>query len=154
MLKIFYFLFWIGSFFTMVSCKELLPMEVINSQYHGYILPKNVVEVEEFRGKSYAEIELTLKDVEKTEKILSAYIKANNASIAKKLKSYKRQYIGLSSQGKKIVYINFFIPTDKNYLEEWDKELLITLDGGDNFFNIKVNIDDKFCFDFYINGDS
>ena len=128
--------------------------EIIRERFHGYILSKKNIQIEECRDIYYKKANLDDSDIDKAEMILQQYIKKNNTKIYKKLSRYKRQYIGIYSQGKKIVYINFFIPLDDGDKDKWREELYITLDGGDNFFSIKVNIDDKFCFDFEINGES
>ena len=48
--------------------------------------------------------------IEKAERILQQYIKKNNTQIYKKINKYKRQYVGIQSQGKKIAYIIFIYP--------------------------------------------
>ena len=67
------------------------------------------------------------------------------------LKDYGRQYMTVvSDKGDKIVYVNCFCdPTHFNYR---DKELVQVDDGGNCFFNFKVDLKTKKIFDFMENG--
>lgn len=51
----------------------------------------------------------------------------------KNLTKYKRQYIGITKNGKKIMHVNFFCETDG---DEWKKERIFVMDGGDCYFEL------------------
>jgi hypothetical protein len=66
------------------------------------------------------------------------------------LKRYKRQYIAIiNDKGEKEVWINCFCHTwDTN----WRKELILVDDGGNCYFNLKINLTTKKYYDFSVNG--
>ena len=66
------------------------------------------------------------------------------------LEDYKRQYVPIiNEQGEKEVSINCFCSA----LDvDWRKEQVIVLDGGDCFFNLKVNLTQMKYYDLHING--
>jgi hypothetical protein len=66
------------------------------------------------------------------------------------LSRYRRQYIAkINSQGEKEVWIKFFCG---NLVSDWRKRLVIVEDGGNCYFQIKVNITAKRCYEFMVNG--
>jgi hypothetical protein len=63
---------------------------------------------------------------------------------------YKRQYVAvLNSQGEKEVWINGFCNTWGN---RWKNEVLHVNDGGNCYFNLKINLTTKICFELAVNG--
>jgi hypothetical protein len=86
---------------------------------------------------------------EMTEKYPSAQFKLAEFKI--ELKNYGRQYMTVvSDNGDKIVYVNCFCnPAHFNYR---DKELVHVDDGGNCFFNFKVDLRTKKIFEFMENG--
>jgi len=69
-------------------------------------------------------------------------------------KKYRRQYFAYTdSNGQKIIYINCFC-NDHNFRDHpnWKKYEVIVDDGGNCYFELKVNIDHKKYFDFFVNG--
>tara|TARA_B100000949_G_C14048314_1_gene352486 strand:- start:63 stop:614 length:552 start_codon:yes stop_codon:yes gene_type:complete len=66
------------------------------------------------------------------------------------LKKYKRQYISVvNSYGQKEVWINCFcIPA----IEYWKESIVNIDDGGNCFFNLKVNLSKGEFYDFNVNG--
>jgi hypothetical protein len=83
-----------------------------------------------------------------TDSILNGVIVKNNID----LKRYKRQYVAvINNKGEKEIWINFFCnDCDK----DWKKEIIIVKDGGDCFFNLKINLTTKKYYDFMINGEA
>ncbi|WP_303917913.1 hypothetical protein [Draconibacterium sediminis] len=68
------------------------------------------------------------------------------------LDRYKRQYMPIiNNQGEKIVWINFFCDS---FDIEWKKEIVFVKDGGNCYFQLKVNIDKDNYFDFWVNGNA
>ena len=63
---------------------------------------------------------------------------------------YKRQYIPtINAKGEKEVWINFFCNYDDR---DWKKEIILVMDGGNCYFQLKINLTTKKYFDFYVNG--
>ena len=57
------------------------------------------------------------------------------------LDEYFRQYIGVVAQKQRLVYINFFRRSDSD--ESWQTEPVIVCDGGDSYWGIVYNVDQK-----------
>lgn len=75
--------------------------------------------------------------------------------IHKKLKKYKRQYIGaMTENGDSIIWINFIWEKDKDSIKKCSDEILIILDGCSFYWNVKVNLTKEKLFDLSINGQS
>lgn len=69
----------------------------------------------------------------------------------KKLKNYKRQYLGYyDKNGNKVIWVNFI--WYKKLSDNWYEELQIVLDGCSYFWNVKVNLTTKKVFDLNVNG--
>ena len=67
---------------------------------------------------------------------------------------YFRQYVGyVDSKGNRIVFINAVC---KSYGQKSDlkKNWIFVLDGGSCFYQIKVNLTNKKCTDFSVNGEA
>ncbi|HMR01172.1 MAG TPA: hypothetical protein PKA32_02165 [Candidatus Gracilibacteria bacterium] len=100
----------------------------------------------------------TIQDVQKAEGIFSQCLAdsslkdENLADIQKKIGSYKRQYVGFVQDGHKMVWMNFFIDNEPLTFKDWKKRIIAVDDGGNSFFNVKVDIDAGECSDFMVNG--
>ena len=77
-------------------------------------------------------------------------IERNNFII--ELSKYKRQYIAVTNKkGEKEVWVNCFCDTwDKN----WKKGLIFVLDGGNCYFNLKINLTTGKYYEFMVNGNA
>lgn len=63
---------------------------------------------------------------------------------------YKRQYVPIvNEKGEKEVWVNCFC---HSFDDDWKKNILIVDDGGSCFFNFKINLVTKKCYEFYVNG--
>ena len=68
------------------------------------------------------------------------------------LKLYRRQYIAaLNKVGEKEVWINCFCDKDEAY---WKTETVEVLDGGNCFFNLKVNLKKGEYYELIVNGEA
>ncbi|MBU0897689.1 hypothetical protein KKC67_01190 [Patescibacteria group bacterium] len=69
-----------------------------------------------------------------------------------RIKNYRVQFFGyINQEGEKIIWANYFCDA---YEKNWQKNLIFVKDGGNCYFNIKVNLDTKEIFDFIVNGDA
>lgn len=67
-----------------------------------------------------------------------------------KLKGFKRQYIPIiNDEGQKIVLINFFC--DALEEEDWKTKIIQVEDGGNCYYNLKVNVTTKEYYELEIN---
>ena len=67
------------------------------------------------------------------------------------LENYKIQFFGGINEGERILWANYFCD-DANI--DWEKEIVSVDDGGNCFFNVKINLETREIFDFYINGEA
>jgi hypothetical protein len=98
-------------------------------------------------------------DLVKIEAILNLCINDYNKEQEKQLKNfnlalirYKRQYVAtINSKGEKEVWVNCFCNTwDKN----WRTNLIFVFDGGNCYFNLKINLTTGQYYELMVNGDA
>jgi len=130
--------------------------------FDGYIFPKEyvgIIPLDSVKEKYTPSKE----DILNAENILEEQLAFLNKKLInqgngcpivhKKLKKYKRQYIGLINEnGEKVVWINFIWAKKEGVLTKWDKEVIIVLDGCSYYWNVKVNLDKQKLFDLSVNG--
>ncbi|MBK0380736.1 hypothetical protein [Mucilaginibacter segetis] len=112
--------------------------------------------------------DLSAAEIAKIEKIIRVmvkeYNKANNKTdksqpvvlvhdAIKKPGNYYKQLIAVTDKkGEKLVWVNCFCtPHEKKY---WKKGVVMVLDGGPCFFNIKINLSTNTVLNFKVNGTS
>ena len=87
------------------------------------------------------------------ELLLSKPIANNNKTVAhyfpkETLSQYKFQYVPyLNEKGEHIVFVNAFCKEN----DTWKEKLVVTSDGSDCFWQVKINIDQQHIFDFRVN---
>lgn len=97
----------------------------------------------------------TVKDVEEAESKIEAMLKKEAPQLLQKLSTYKRQYVGLSFKGKKFMFVNFFCTIHHEKLApHWNEREVDVMDGGDCFFQLKYDVNQKEGFDLRINGEA
>ena len=109
---------------------------------------------------------LSEDDLIKVEKILHNFISDYNAEQNSKspeskritehflinLNRYKRQYFALlNAKGEKEIWINCFC---KDNSLDWKTEKVIVKDGGNCYFNLKVNLTTEAYYEVHINGNA
>ena len=105
--------------------------------------------------------DLNKKELIQIEKILQSAIEEHNKYFINdnegfkqwglELSRYKRQYVPVINQkGEKIIWINFFCQ-DSNSVN-WKIDIPIVADGGNCYFNLKINLTTKQYSDLRING--
>jgi len=68
------------------------------------------------------------------------------------LKNYKMQYVPIINEnGEKEVWINLFCTTEHT---NWKEEIVVFYDGGNCFFNLKINLNKNSYADFQVNGNA
>lgn len=93
-------------------------------------------------------------DVLALENELAAYLQDNpdrfygGTPVWERLDEYNRQYIGIILDGKEIIYANYFCDS----IQDWRKDFVFVMDGGDCFFQFKYDADSAEFFDLQVNG--
>ncbi|MFZ4402399.1 MAG: hypothetical protein ACOYO1_20400 [Bacteroidales bacterium] len=99
--------------------------------------------------------ELSINYIDSLEKNRNYEVIKKYGKILKyKHKNYYRQYAGyINTKGEKIIIINACCSEFKQHVN-LEKNWLLVMDGGSCFFKIKVNIQNKRCHDFSVNGEA
>ncbi len=123
--------------------------------------------------KSHKPTELTHDDLSKIERILIKCINDYNVEQEKQFKEmvnqhpkypfdkknfiidlsrYKRQYVAtMNPKGEKEVWINCFCNA---WNKDWKTNLIMVNDGGNCYFNLKVNLTTEQYYELMVNGDA
>lgn len=111
----------------------------------------NSINAKDIIGKR-VNFQLTENDFSQIESIILKEVYKHNKEFGTniKLKDYYRQYVAfINNEGEKVVWINLFC----NYFNtDWKKNVVFVLDGGECYFNLKINIEKGFAYDFEVNG--
>ncbi len=134
------------------------------------ILPFNIFDYRENFPKNSIKVELNENDIIKAEKLVYKCINEynikqevvfnklhlKNPQVKREyfvidLRKYKQQFIVvMTPKGEKVVWINFFCCQWSN----WKKQLVSVKDGGNCFFNLKINLTKNKYYDLMVNGDA
>jgi hypothetical protein len=123
-----------------------------------------IIPFERFGGwvfkKHYTPAILTTNDIEKIELLLSKCVTDYNNKLLSDKKEhfgidmtkhkFKRQYVAaVNDKGEKEVWINCFCEIGG---DNWKTSIIFVEDGGNCFFNLKVNLTNENCYDLSVNG--
>lgn len=111
---------------------------------------------------SFTPTTLTQDDLNSIDSLLIACVTDYNNSLDKDHKewsidlkkyNYRKQIIAVTNQkGEKEVWVNCFCHTWDN--NNWKKDILLVHDGGNCYFNFKVNLATKKFYDLGVNGEA
>jgi hypothetical protein len=152
----------ITSFTFCNSKKQDIPKDLSTLSYDTAVIAIIPFQGKDFYGgldSSNKPSELTQKDISEIEKIFMRSIAEHELALLGREKDphsikneliYKRQYICyITKKGEKIVYVNCFCGSMNI---DWHKQMMIVQDGGNCFFNLKINLSTQKYFDFMVNG--
>ena len=101
---------------------------------------------------------LTSNDIDLIKNILEKAVELYNKNIGsdafaiRPLKYYKMQFVSvINEKGEKKVWVNCLCHTSSKNLK---KGILIVNDGGNCFFNVKINLTTKTFYQLAVNGDA
>jgi len=159
MKRILYFLIMLFVNISIFS-QEPIAREIKSKNYKGYIFSNDyfVFGINPRNTKSH--YTPTIQDIQEVETILIDNIdvfasKFNPNMTKKNLKKYVRQYFGFINEDNEIViYVNFLKNIDQNQKLKINKEFLSILDGGDDYWQVYINIIRKKLFGLTINSKS
>lgn len=94
-------------------------------------------------------------DVLKLEERIESYLKKAAAKrspqLWSKLAPYKRQYVGLMRNNRRVIFANFFCDA---FNVDWKKTVVAVADGGDCFFTVVYDLERAGFNDLRINGEA
>ena len=136
------------------------PVFIEGDDFKGYIFPKEYEDKYHYQNE-YSSYTPSKEEVINAETILKKKLKETNKFkinqdnkcpvIHKQLCKYNRQYLGLiNKNGEKVIFINFIWA--KSTPDNWNKDVIMVLDGCSYYWNIKVNIGNSSLYDLNING--
>ena len=100
----------------------------------------------------------TEQQVAELEKVLAEYVRSiSNAHydrLTLNLSTYKRQYLGITSSGKEVIYVNAFCDAYWSRDNTWKTDLVFVLDGGECFFQLTYDPESKEILEFNVSGEA
>jgi hypothetical protein len=144
---------------TQAQAKADEPFEVVKtSEFEGVIISreKAVDFMKAFSGMTEKETWTPDKnEIIKLEARIKAYLKKAAAkrspNLWSKLATYKRQYVGIMRDGRKLIFSNFFCTA---YDMDWKTKPVAIDDGGDCFFTVLYDSASASFSALQINGDA
>lgn len=128
------------------------PVLVHTSDFDGVIFPADMKAFQREFPKGVRYWTPQESDVLVAEKELIPFLSRSNDARAKeilsKIKTYKRQYVGVVVAGRKYIYFNLFCVA----LNYWTREEVVVLDGGTCFFNVRFSIETRTFSNLRVNG--
>ncbi len=109
-------------------------------------------------GKNYKPFTPTMDDIQTAEEVLDVMFTKEasgtyNPFFKRKPEDYNRQFVGGEMEsGDKIIWVNCFCSTESKNMKNWKTEIIMVADGGNCFFNVKINIKKKEYYDLIVNG--
>ncbi len=109
-------------------------------------------------GRNYKKYDPTMEDIVTAESVLEAMFTKEasgtyNPFFKRKLEDYNRQFVGGEMEsGDKIIWVNCFCSSESENMKNWKKEIILVADGGNCFFNVKINLKNKAYYDLLVNG--
>jgi hypothetical protein len=92
----------------------------------------------------------TQKEIDAAGPAIIDFIKIKNEKIYSNLDKYRCQYFGIYKDKRKRIYCNFFYFTDNT--KNWKSNAVIVFDGGDAYFHLEYDMENKECLNFRVNG--
>lgn len=160
-LAIISFLFF-GFICTMGTGSEKEKKEILNppdlNERQTIISTADDLVYKELFGSGYKKWELTEKDINDAEKVIKICFENQkmgtvNRFVRKSPEDYCKQFIGaVNFKGEKTIWVNCFCEKYKDDFKNWKTEIVFVKDGGNCYFNIKINADKSKYYDLNING--
>ncbi len=140
----------------LISCLST-KIQSVKIKEKQYVVISDKENLEWYFGKKMEMFDISSNQLENVEIILRKII---NSEKLRPFENYKFQYVCIGLDAK-IIFIQA-ICNDSNFLESkddkgnllWEKELSIIADGGNCYWAVKINLNDKSYFDLNINTSS
>lgn len=150
-MKNLYFLILVFTLFSNCSHKESIKSNLKKCIDESFTYFDNNKKAIDYSVNNTNQI-LTCEEEKLINKTIENIIRENFSDKSKKSKQYGKQcIIRLNENGEKEVWINCFFKDDFS-VSDWKQNILQVEDGGENFFNFKMNISKKMYYQLFING--
>jgi len=160
-MRMFVFLY----FLSLISCasrSNAIMDDYIFNNIEGIdfvIIPYDPKSHHEYIFNNGISAELTTYDLENINKIVQEAVDNYNMELKPfresiyELSEYNRQYMAIINENKeKEVYVNCFRNRYIRDNEQWKSNLLEIMDGGSNFFSVKINLTRLIYYNLSVNG--
>lgn len=109
-------------------------------------------------GRNYKRYNPTIDDIKTAEEVLKACFTKESSGTAnpffgRKYDDYNMQFVGGELEGgDKIIWVNCFCMAESEILKKWKTDIVMVADGGNCFFNVKINLKNKEYYGLMVNG--
>lgn len=109
-------------------------------------------------GRNYKQYNPTIDDIKTAEDVLKdCFTKEASGTVnlffGRKLEDYNMQFVGGELEGgDKIIWVNCFCSTETEILKKWKTDIVYVADGGNCFFNVKINLKKREYYGLMVNG--
>ena len=96
-------------------------------------------------------------EIEVLEAGLSSFLRSNqpeDRSAIGELSGYKRQYFGVTRDGRRAIFVSAFCRNHWEAHPNWEEHLVFPLDGGSCYFQLFYNPDARSFYGLSINGEA
>jgi hypothetical protein len=155
---------FLSGIFSVAVCQQSAakpdePFEVVKTEeYEGVIIPRERAEgfmkafsVTDEKEAWTPDRNSVLKLEERIESYLKKAAAKRSPGLWSKLAKYRRQYIGVTRSGRKVIFVNFFCDA---FDADWKTRPVVVDDGGDCFFNLLYDPVSSTFSGLQINGDA
>jgi hypothetical protein len=127
--------------------------------YKGAIVPAEEAARHRYLAKNYKDFWTpTTNEVAKAEAKLAAFIETSTdkqaAEIRKKLRRFRRQYVGYTADGEKRILCSFLpgVKEGQDPFAGLRRSFIKVYDGGPSFWQIHYRVEKDECDKFYVDG--
>jgi hypothetical protein len=93
----------------------------------------------------------TNQHLQALEDALPDYVKQQHATL-KDLASYRRVYVGMIYEGRRVVYVDFAYQNERK--DDWAENLRTGCDGGNRYFGVEFDVDTREFSNLLMNGEA
>ena len=139
----------LGSLLSILSCGK---------QYNN---PKTTVikdqkNLEDFNYKNLKRWNPSNKDLKIIDSITKIGFEQETSDFEEQMKyefdEYSFQIVPILKNGKKVAYINALCHAERNHFNNWKTWFYYVYDGGDCFWQMEIDLENKNHFNFSVNG--
>lgn len=94
----------------------------------------------------------TVEDALRADAIARQCVKEKAPEVHGRYDEYSRQYVGYLQDGRRLVFINYFI--ERSDFAYWKKKLVRVKDGGSNYFEVRVDLASGTCVQVTVHGEA